>query len=63
MHEHLWAFEQNPSQKFSKNLNNFENSQNLSKKNPKVRSKEMKCMINERKGIIPKEESDLETED
>ena len=44
MHELLRSFEQNPSQKFCKNLINFEKSQNLSKP-PKVRSKEIKCMI------------------
>ena len=31
MHELLRSFEQNPSQKFCKNLINFEKSQNLSK--------------------------------
>ena len=44
MHELFRSFEQNPTQKFCKNLINFEKSQNLSK-TPKVRSKEMKCMI------------------
>ena len=44
MHELLRSFEQNPFQKFCKNLINFEKSQHLSK-TPKVKSKEMKCMI------------------
>ena len=62
MNEHLGSFKQNPSQNFSKNLNNFEKSQKISK-TPKVRSKDMKCMINEWESIIPDEVNDLETED
>ena len=62
MHEHLGSFKQNPSQNFSKYLNNFEKSQKISK-SPKVRSKDMKCMINKWESIIPDEENDLETKD
>ena len=62
MHEHLGSFKQNSSQNFSKNLNNFEKSQKFSK-TPKVRSKDMKCKINEWESIIPDEENYLETED
>jgi len=40
------SFKRNPSQNFRKNLNNFEKSQKFSK-TLKVRSKDMKCMINE----------------
>ena len=46
MHDDLKSFKQNPSQKFCKNLKNFEKSQKVSK-TPKDRSKDMKCMINE----------------
>ena len=62
MHGHLGSFKQNPSLNFSKNLNNFEKSQKFSKP-PKVRSNDMKCMINECESIILDEENDLETED
>ena len=62
MHDVLTPFKQNPSQKFLKNLNNFEKSQKFSK-TPKVWSKDMKCMINEWESIIPDKDDDLETED
>ena len=45
----------NPSQKICKNLINFEKPQKLFK-NPKLRSKNMKCMIEWRNKIIPDEE-------
>ena len=44
MHEVLNSFKQHPSQKFHKDLINFEKPQKFSKI-PKVRSKGMKCMI------------------
>ena len=62
MHEHIGSFKQNPTQKFCKNLINFEKPQRFSK-TPKVRSKEMKCMINERMKIILEGENTLEAED
>ena len=52
----------NPSQKFCKNLKNFEKSQKVSK-TPKDRSKDMKCMINERENIILEKKNDLEAKD
>ena len=51
----------NPSQKFCKNLNKFEKSQNFSK-TPNFRSKDMKCMIKGWKRIIPEREANLEIE-
>ena len=62
MQDDLKLFEQKPIRKFHKKLNNFEKSQKSSK-TPKVRTKDMKCMINEWESIIPDEENDLETED
>ena len=56
MHDVLNSFKQNPSHKYCKNLINFEKSQKLFK-NPKLRLKSMKCMIQERKEIIPNEEN------
>ena len=56
MHEHLGSFIQNPSQKFHKNFINFEKPQKIFK-NPKHRSKRMKCMIQERNKIILDEEN------
>ena len=44
MHDVLKPFTQSPSQKFHKNLINFEESQKFSK-TLKFRSKDMKCMI------------------
>ena len=44
MHDDLYSFKQNSSQKFHKNFINFEKSQKISK-TPKVRSECMKCMI------------------
>ena len=49
MHEQTWSFKQNPTQKFCKNLINFQKPQ-------KPKSKWMKWMIQERKKIIPDEE-------
>ena len=46
MQDDLKLFEQKPIRKFHKKLNNFEKSQKSSK-TPKVRTKDMKCMINE----------------
>ena len=62
MHKHLRSFKQNLTQKFCKNLINFEKFQNLSK-DPKVRSKGWNAWLNVRKKIIPKEEITLEAED
>ena len=62
MHEHIGSSKQNPTQNFCKNLINFEKPQGFSK-TPKVRSKEMKCMINERMKIILEGENTLEAED
>ena len=52
----LNLFKQNPIQKFCKKLINFEKHQKLFK-NPKLRSKRMKCMIQERNKIILDEEN------
>ena len=62
MHENWRSFKQNPTQKFCKNLINFEKPQNFSK-TPKVRLKKMKCVINERRKIILEEENTLKAED
>ena len=62
MHEYLRSFKQNPSQKLHKNFINFEKPQNFSK-TPKVRSKEMKCMIRGRGKIIPEREITLEAKE
>ena len=48
MHEHIGSYKQNPTQKFHKYLINFEKPQKKFK-NPKPRSKCMKCMKKERK--------------
>ena len=47
MHEHIGSFKQNPTQKFHKNLINFEKPQK-SFKNQKPMYKCVKCMKNER---------------
>ena len=62
IHEHLRSFKQNPTQKFHRNFINFEKPQKFSK-TPKVRSKEMKDMINVRGKVILEEENTLEAED
>ena len=54
MHDDLKPFSQSPSQKFHKNSINFEKPQSLSKI-PKVRSENMKCMIEWVKRITPDE--------
>ena len=55
MHEHITSFKQNPTQKFYKILINFQKPQKIFK-NPKHRSKCMKCMKNERKKDHTREE-------
>ena len=62
MHDVLKPFTQHPTQKVCKNFFNFEKSQKKIK-NPKLRSKSMKCMIRERKKIIPDEENLIWIED
>ena len=54
MHDDLKSFSQGPSQKFHKNSIHFDQPQSLSKI-LKVRSKNMKCMIEWVKRIIPNE--------
>ena len=54
MHEVLNLLKQHPSQKLHKNFINFEKHQSLSKI-PKVRSENIKCMIEWVKKIIPDE--------
>ena len=56
MHDHLKSIKQNPTQKFCKNLINFEKPQKLFK-NPKLRLENMKCMIEWRNKTIPDEEN------
>ena len=46
MHDDFKSFKQKPVPKIAQKLQNFEKPQSLSKI-PKVRSKDMKCMINE----------------
>ena len=48
MHEHLRSIKQNPTQKFCKNLINFEKKNPKFKKTQKPRFKNMKCMKKER---------------
>ena len=48
MHDDLKSFKQKPNPKSSQKLQNFEKPQSLSKI-PKVRSKNMKCMIKREK--------------
>ena len=62
IHEYLRSFKQNPSQNFHKNFINFEKPQKFSK-TPKVRSKEMKCMINVRRNIILEREITLKAKE
>ena len=58
MHDFLKPFTLSPSQKFHKNLNNFEESQKFSK-TPKFRSKDTKCMIKRGiKDLTSEEEQD-----
>ena len=47
MHEHISSNKQNPTQKFHKILINFQKPKKFHK-NPKPRSKYVKCMNNER---------------
>ena len=62
MHDDLKSFRQKPVLKIAQKLQNFEKPKSLSKI-PKVRSKDMKCMINEWESIIPEKNNDLEVED
>ena len=62
MHEQIGSFKHNPTQKFYKNLNNFEKPQKLSK-TPKHKSERMKCMVNERKRIALEEENKIWAKD
>ena len=47
MHEHITSYKQNPTQNFHKKLINIQKPQKFHK-NPKPRSKCMKCIKNER---------------
>ena len=63
MHDDLKWFKQKPIPKIlQKPQQFFKKSQKYSKP-PKVRSKDMKCMINEWENIIPEKKNDLEAED
>ena len=55
MHEHITTYKQNPTQKFHKILKDFQKPQKFYKI-PKPRSKCVKCMKNEGKRDLTKEE-------